>query len=60
MSPSVYDALLVDRNSNWTDKISELMEGKGQALIVVGAAHLIGKDSVPSMLKKKGFAVTRY
>ncbi|MEZ5826045.1 MAG: TraB/GumN family protein [Geminicoccaceae bacterium] len=46
------------RNSRWVEEISELMEGSGTALMVVGAAHLVGEDSVPTMLKK-GYSVTR-
>ena len=29
------------------------------ALIVVGAGHLVGKNGVPAMLRRKGFTVTR-
>ncbi|MCB2012053.1 MAG: TraB/GumN family protein [Geminicoccaceae bacterium] len=58
-SDAVYDALLVRRNENWVGQIVELMKGKGMALIVVGAGHLVGKDGVPAMLRRKGFTVTR-
>ena len=53
-SPELYDALLKNRNANWTVKIQEMLKGKGTVFIAVGAGHLIGPDSVLAMLKAKG------
>lgn len=58
-SPALYDALLTGRNANWTVKIQELLKGKGVIFIAVGAAHLVGQDSVVAMLKAKGIEATR-
>jgi uncharacterized protein YbaP (TraB family) len=33
------------------------MHGKGKVFIAVGAAHLLGPDSVPAMLRAKGYKV---
>lgn len=52
--PSLYDVLLVKRNQNWAPKIAETLNGKGTSLIVVGAGHLIGPDSVQAQLAKRG------
>ncbi|MFT3722815.1 MAG: TraB/GumN family protein [Hyphomonadaceae bacterium] len=55
----LYQALLVDRNANWAVKIEDMLKGKGTVFIAVGAAHLIGPDSVLAMLKAKGIASKR-
>ncbi len=59
-APKAYEALIVARNKAWTEKIASSMKGSGRALIVVGAANLVGADSVPALLRAKGFEVTRY
>jgi len=55
-----YRHLLTDRNANWTNQVANLMQSGGTHFIAVGAAHLAGKDSLQSMLQKRGFDVTRY
>jgi uncharacterized protein YbaP (TraB family) len=55
--PVMYQRLLVDRNKNWMPKIEALFGRRGHALVVVGAAHLIGPDGVIAMLKAKGYTV---
>jgi uncharacterized protein len=58
--PEIYDALLVKRNTNWARKIDELVKGEaGTFFIAVGAAHLIGKDSVIEKLKPLGHTAER-
>ncbi len=60
LAPSVYDALLVDRNKSWAEDIADIMAGRGRVLVAVGAGHLVGEKSVPAMLRAKGFDVERY
>lgn len=55
-----YRHLLTDRNANWAKQITNLMQSGGTHFIAVGAAHLAGKDSLQSMLQKRGFDVARY
>src|SRR5262245_2998213 len=55
--PILDQRLLVERNRNWMPKIDELFARKGHALVVVGAAHLIGPDGLLAMLKAKGHTV---
>ncbi|MBI1185858.1 MAG: TraB/GumN family protein [Alphaproteobacteria bacterium] len=50
-------ALLTDRNARWRDRILTMLEGEGRIFIAVGAAHLIGDDSVIAMLRARGVAV---
>ena len=55
--PLMYQRLLVERNKNWMPKIEALFARRGRALVVVGAAHLIGPDGLLAMLKAKGYTV---
>ena len=58
--PELYDALLVRRNANWVPQIDSLMKTEtGVFLVAVGAAHLVGKDSVLEMLKSAGYPAER-
>ena len=55
--PLLYQRLLVDRNRNGLPRIEALFARRGRALVVVGAAHLVGPDGVVQMLKAKGYTV---
>ena len=53
----VYDRIVKQRNINWMGKIDILLNSEQPALIVVGAAHLLGEDGLVAMLKDKGYQV---
>ena len=55
--PLMYQRLLVERNKNWMPKIEALFARRGHALVVVGAAHLVGPDGLLAMLRAKGYTV---
>ncbi len=57
--PDLYAALLVNRNANWVMKIEDMLKGSGTSFIAVGAAHLIGPDSVLAMLDARGVKAER-
>jgi len=58
--PELYDALLKNRNTKWAPEIDHLMSSEsGTFLVAVGAAHLIGKDSVIELLKPLGHVAER-
>jgi uncharacterized protein YbaP (TraB family) len=57
--PELYQALLVDRNKDWAGQIQILLAGKGVTVIAVGAAHLVGDDSVQVQLLARDIAVER-
>ena len=57
VSVHLYDALIVQRNKRWVEAIAERMSGSGETVIVVGVGHLVGPDSVPALLRARGFAV---
>jgi uncharacterized protein YbaP (TraB family) len=55
--PQLYQRLLVERNKNWMPKLEALFARRSRALVVVGAAHLVGPDGLLAMLKAKGYKV---
>jgi len=55
--PVLYQRLLVERNRNWMPKIEALFARPKHALVVVGAAHLVGPDGLLAALKAKGYTV---
>jgi uncharacterized protein YbaP (TraB family) len=56
-SPVIYKRLLTDRNHNWIPKIEELVRGDKNAIVIVGAGHLVGKEGLVELLKKDGLKV---
>jgi uncharacterized protein YbaP (TraB family) len=56
-SPSLFAALVTNRNRSWMPKIESLLQQSDDALVVVGAAHLVGKQGVVEMLRAKGYTV---
>ena len=55
--PELYEKILIERNRRWVGGIEQLIQQESGAMVVVGAAHLVGKDSVVEMLKAKGYSV---
>lgn len=53
------ETLIDERNSNWVVQIETMLSDNEQALIVVGAGHLIGENSVIKLLEEKGFSSER-
>lgn len=58
-SPALYDRLITQRNIGMARAIKARLDGKGVAFVAVGAAHLVGKDSVQSQLERLGVKVER-
>ena len=55
--PDLYRPLTVERNRKWIPRIEQLLEGKDDCLVVVGALHLVGTDSVIDLLERKGHKI---
>jgi uncharacterized protein YbaP (TraB family) len=56
-SPELYQHMLVERNATWVGSVDACIAQKTTCFVVVGAAHLIGDDSLVAMLRKKGYRV---
>src|SRR5436305_6166970 len=53
MPEQITRMMLTDRNPHMADVVERFLKGKEQAFMVVGAAHMIGKDGVVSILQKR-------
>lgn len=56
-TPNLYQRMLVERNAEWVDDVEGCLKQKQSCFVVVGAAHLVGPDSLVEMLRKKGYRV---
>jgi len=52
--PEVYRALIIRRNEKFASAIGDLVNDRKNYLIVIGALHLVGPDSVLHMLSRDG------
>jgi uncharacterized protein len=52
--PVLYQSFLVARNRKWIARIEALLNDDKNYLVIVGTAHLVGRDSVIDLLKKDG------
>jgi uncharacterized protein YbaP (TraB family) len=57
--PKLYQSLIVDRNNKWMRYIEGYLNGSENAMVVVGAAHLVGDNSVVNLLRKRGYKVVK-
>ncbi len=58
-SRELYDRLVVERNRNWVPHVETCLQQNAGCFVVVGAAHLVGPDGLPTLLAKKGYKVTQ-
>jgi uncharacterized protein YbaP (TraB family) len=57
--PELYEDIVAERNSNWIAPLEALLAGERKVLVVVGALHLVGADSVIAQLEARGHEVRR-
>jgi hypothetical protein len=58
-SQKMMQLLLDDRNISMADKIKRLSDKNISAFVVIGAGHLVGSNSVVSLMKQKGLQLKR-
>jgi len=58
-APALAEPLLLERNRQWIPKVEACLARPRPCFIVVGAAHLVGPDSVVALLSEKGYAVVQ-
>lgn len=56
---AVFKKLVSDRTASWVPRVDELLHGSQNAIVIVGAGHLVGPDGMVELLKKQGFKVTQ-
>jgi uncharacterized protein YbaP (TraB family) len=52
--PELRQRILVDRNGRWVEQLQAMAGDGTRYLVVVGALHLVGPDSVLDMLERRG------
>jgi len=57
--PELYGPLTEDRNRAWVEQIDDLLDDRDDYLVVVGALHLVGRNSVVELLRRRGHEVTQ-
>ena len=57
--PKLYKTLIVDRNNKWVRNIEVYLNGSGNTMVGVGAAHLVGADGLVNLLRKRGYKVIK-
>lgn len=59
--PNAYRAIDADRNARWLPRLSAMLDAPGEkdALVVVGALHMLGPDGLVEGLKARGYRVER-
>ena len=55
--PSLRRAILNNRNAAWVPQIEKMLTDGRTHLVVVGAAHLVGPESVIALLRAKGYRI---
>jgi uncharacterized protein YbaP (TraB family) len=55
--PAVHQKIIVDRNRRWLPEIERIIAQGENALVIVGAAHLVGKEGVIELLKARGYTL---
>jgi hypothetical protein len=58
--PELYRPLTEDRNRAWATQIADLLDDRDDYLVVVGALHLVGRNSVVDLLRERGYRVTQH
>lgn len=59
-TPETYRLINVQRNDAWVPQLRQMLDGsQDDALVVVGAMHLLGRDGVVEKLRAKGYTVER-
>jgi len=56
-SPEITERLLLERNRNWVAPVEKCLAEQSRCFVVVGAAHLVGPDSLVQLLRARKHTV---
>lgn len=57
--PTLRERLQVGRNRAWLPTIAGLLDEGARPFVAVGAAHMLGPDGLPALLRARGYTVLR-
>jgi uncharacterized protein len=52
-----FETLITERNERWVVELERLLAENDNALVIVGAGHLVGEGGVPELLRQAGYDV---
>ncbi len=55
--PDLFGKLVTNRNRAWLASIEERLAGDSDAMVVVGAMHMVGEEGLVQLLRKRGHTV---
>jgi len=55
----IFGKLITQRNREMSIKVGQFLSGKETVFVVVGAAHLVGKEGIIHILRGKGYSVVQ-
>lgn len=55
--PGIYQDLLPRRNREWLPRLEKMLQDETIELVIVGAAHLVGRDGLLTMLRQRGYRI---
>jgi uncharacterized protein YbaP (TraB family) len=56
----LWNRLLVERNLHFARRVEDFLAAGEKAFVVVGAGHLVGPQSVPDLLTRRGYRVRQH
>lgn len=59
-NPTEYERFSTRRNLRWADQLEALVDTGRNYLVVVGVMHLLGEQSLISLLEERGYQPTRW
>ena len=55
--PDMYKQFVTDRNKTWAKKLRDLSSKDKTCMVVVGVAHLAGREGLLELLRQKGYTI---
>lgn len=56
-TPDLYRAMHVERNAWWTGRIEGMLAAGGTSFVMIGNNHVLGPDSIPANMQRRGLPV---
>lgn len=54
---AIFGRFVIERNHRWMDAIEQLFLGDTDAMVIVGALHLVGEQGLIELLRAKGYEI---
>ena len=58
-APELYDSLLLQRNLKWIPQIDSMLLDADTEFVLVGAAHIVGKNGLLDLLSQQGYEINQ-